>query len=103
MDAAVYSYYAPAPQSDIIYDGNPNGTGSSSLLTGRVWGILPTGPKGAFQSYNGGNAYTISQQNAGTASLIQDHFQGYSGEYNIPVGADIFSAVVRPDRAVLVR
>ncbi len=84
----LFRYYTGA-QSDIIYDGNPNGTGSSSL-TGQVWGILPTGPKGAFQSYNGGT-YTISQQNAGTASLIQDHFQGYSGEYNIPVGADIFS------------
>jgi hypothetical protein len=81
-------YYTGA-QQDIIYGGNPNGTGINAL-TGQVWGLLPTGPAGTFQSYNGQNA-TITQPTGGTASLIQDHFSGYSAEVNIPAGSNLYA------------
>ncbi len=87
-DTVLLRYYTGV-QHDIIYLGNPDGTGSSSL-SGRVWGILPTGANGAFQSYNGDVA-TISQPNGGTSSLIGDHFQGYSAEINAPLGSNLIT------------
>jgi hypothetical protein len=85
-DTLLLRYYAGA-QQDFAYNYWPNQT---YTWNAKVWGGLPLGPGGTEEFFNGQTA-TFTQNNGFIGGLTDDHFSGYSGEYDIPAGNDLFT------------
>jgi len=84
---ALFRYYAGA-QQDFQYAAQSPGT--NYTFSGQVWGLLPTMTTGVYQSYNGQTA-TFTETIGGPSAEVHSHFSGYSGEFDIPGGNNLYT------------
>jgi outer membrane receptor protein involved in Fe transport len=84
---ALFRYYAGA-SNDYTYQALNSGT--TVTFSGQVWGLLPSMTPGVFQSYNG-QTETFTQTLGGLSSQSVAHFSGYSGEFDMPAGDNLYT------------
>jgi outer membrane receptor protein involved in Fe transport len=84
-DSLLFRYYTGANNSN---DYNVAFGGAYTVST-HVWGGLPNAAGGA--TYYNDTPATISVTGAGTSQPAQDHFDGISGEFDIPAGNNLYT------------
>lgn len=83
----LFRYYTGA-NDNVLVIGNPNNVPFD--FTADTWGGLPIGPGGA-EVYFNGTPVAYSAVDSGLYEVNLDNFNGLSGEYDLPVGNNIYT------------